>query len=653
VSRPATATPTQSRARAETRTAEAFEPTPRTNSLRGERLWQAVVTVASGALFMSTFSSQVALGDGPESVAGVRTLGVLHAPGYPTYVLAAHAFGELAALGSWSLRVNLFSVICASVAVGLAFRIARQFGANRFGAAIGAGSLAVTASFWFNADFAKYYAFATVLIAGAMFAALTWEERGSSLALMLSGLCLGASFGAGWQLCAIVTVGVAVLVWVGPREPTVHAIIAGVGAAALTAVGSLVFILVRASQDPTLNWGNANTTSRLLRLIGRTDFAGIPGTGTGTSQVASRFAVLVGGAVRDFGVAAVCVAVVGVVTLWRRRVDIGYRSMLLIIGGLNLVAVAIGSPISGMYGFQLVVPAGGYLLGTMLVLAVLIGVGAGAILEFAEGEVRKRRTENRSVAVLVATGAVIVLVAVLLLPSVLVHRTYADQRIPPLADRYGLRVLDALPPHAVLLVWGQEYSMPMVYRQLVDHDRADVTVVSANSVGLDWAREQLTRRLHLGTSLTVDREDRMLQRMIATLRTTRPVYLDVTAMHVLAPYVAYRNRGFVGEVIDGTPGPHEVPDIDKVASAVDHADATDGLDDGAYRRLVFLTTYGFHERAHLEVAKAYALAGDLGKAEREIQKALAVNPADTAARGFLAGLSNVSPSDAKKEILAL
>jgi hypothetical protein len=205
----------------------------------------------------------------------------------------------------------------------------------------------------------------------------------------------------------------------------------------------------------------------------------------------------------------------------------------------------------------------------------------------------------------------------------------------------------------VLLVWGEEYSMPMLYRQLVDHDRTDVSVVSENSIALVWAREQLTRRLHLGSSLTLDREDRMIQRMIATLRTTRPVYLDVTAMHVLAPFVAYRDRGFVGEVIDGAPGPHQVSDVASVASAVDPADVADGLDDGAYRRLVSTTTYAFHERAHLEVAKAYALAGDLQNAEREIRAGLAVNPVDAPTRRVLAGLSKLAPSDARRQILGL
>ncbi|HVJ96424.1 MAG TPA: DUF2723 domain-containing protein, partial [Acidimicrobiia bacterium] len=91
---------------------------------RSDLLLQAGISIAAAAIFLLTFSSRVAFGDAPESVAGVRTLGVLHPPGYPTYVGAAHLFARLVPVGSWTLRVNLFSLVCAALTVGIVFRIA-------------------------------------------------------------------------------------------------------------------------------------------------------------------------------------------------------------------------------------------------------------------------------------------------------------------------------------------------------------------------------------------------------------------------------------------------------------------------------------------------------------------------------------------------
>ncbi len=97
----------------------------------------ALVAVVAGAGYATTFSGRVALGDAPESVSGVASLGILHAPGYPLYVLAARAFSEAVRLGSAAARVNAFSLVCAGAAAGLLFIAARRVGSDRWGAALG------------------------------------------------------------------------------------------------------------------------------------------------------------------------------------------------------------------------------------------------------------------------------------------------------------------------------------------------------------------------------------------------------------------------------------------------------------------------------------------------------------------------------------
>jgi len=561
----------------------------------------------------------------------------------------ARLFGTVVPLGTWAFRVNLFSLVCASLTIGVVFRVARHFGATRVGASVGALTLATSASFWFNAGFAKYYAFTALLLAGAALAALAWEERGSSAALGVSGLLLGASFGSGWQLAAIMALAVTLLVGLGQRRPSLQAVLGGVAALAITSVVGLAFLVVRAIQDPTLNWGAATTPSRLVALISRHDFSGRVSGKAGA--VATRFETLIGGTARDFGIAAIVIAVCGAIEFYRRRLDVARVGFLACAAALNLVAVAIGSAISEMWGFANVIPAGGYLLATMIVVAVLVGVGATGLIEFVVHTATERFGTGHTGAVgWFRSVTVLALLAVVVVPSLVVHRENADLRVPPLADRYGNRVLEALPRNAVLLVWGEEYSMPMLYSQLVEHKRPDIAVVSANSIGLAWVRDQLTHRLNLGSALHLDRGDRMLQRMIARIRETRPVFLDVTAMDVLGPYVAYRTHGFVGEVVDGEVGPRPVSDLDALATEVDNADTLDGLNGGAYRRLVYVTIYTFHEGAHLELAKAYALEHNLSAAIRQVRLANAVNPV---LGTELSTLANLSPRNAEATILTL
>jgi hypothetical protein len=85
-----------------------------------DRLRVATLDVGGGAaaaVTVVTNAPNVAAGDPPEYVSGVKELGVLHAPGYPSYVLLTRGFSELVPIGSLTFRVLLFSLVCAVIAV--------------------------------------------------------------------------------------------------------------------------------------------------------------------------------------------------------------------------------------------------------------------------------------------------------------------------------------------------------------------------------------------------------------------------------------------------------------------------------------------------------------------------------------------------------
>ena len=93
-----------------------------------ETVWTAAVAALGLVLFLATFSPNVALGDAPESVSGIRSLGVLHTPGYAAYVLLGQRVGDARAVGQLGLSANLFSVVCSVVALAAVFALGRLFG---------------------------------------------------------------------------------------------------------------------------------------------------------------------------------------------------------------------------------------------------------------------------------------------------------------------------------------------------------------------------------------------------------------------------------------------------------------------------------------------------------------------------------------------
>jgi Protein of unknown function (DUF2723) len=592
-----------------------------------------VLGVAVGALFLSTFSSQVALGDAPESVAGVRTLGVLHAPGYPSYVLAARAFGFVVPIGSWALRVNLFSVVCASLEVVVTYFLARRFGAGVFGAVLGSLALATTASFWFNADFAKHYPFSALVVTAAALLVTTWQRSGRRIWLIAAGALLGIGIGSSWQLALITGLGLGALLATSPRAPDPRALVWTAGTFVVVAAAVLGFVIVRAHQDPVLNWGDATNIPRLLALVKASDFTTTSTFGVG----GSRFVSAGGGLVRDFGAGAIALAGAGAVFCWRRR----ERSTLVflgVVGLVNLAAVIMMSPAQRIVGFATVIQQGGYLLGTMVVVAVLAAIGTTRVLELRATRASRQRRFH-------AMAMAFVLAVVVLVPSIVVHHRYANQRVPAYADDYARRVFAALPRNSVLLVWGEEFGFPLIYRQLVDRDRTDVSVLSVNSIGLGWARAQLVRRFDLGSALDAPTEQQMILNLVAKFRQTRPVFVDTNAMYALSEVLGYRAEGLVGEVVAGV-GPHVIPDAGAVSTALDRAVIDDGMVGQPSNRLPYRTVFYFYERAYIELAKSYALQKDLAGAERELQRAVAMFPHDSSPATTLARLQQPGGRDA-------
>ena len=82
--------------------------------------------VAAGLLMLAFYLATMPHGltwdlggaDGGELATGVYTLGLVHPPGYPTYLLLAQA-ARLVPVASFAWKLNVFSALCAAGAVVL------------------------------------------------------------------------------------------------------------------------------------------------------------------------------------------------------------------------------------------------------------------------------------------------------------------------------------------------------------------------------------------------------------------------------------------------------------------------------------------------------------------------------------------------------
>src|SRR6185437_3949056 len=112
--------------------------------------------------------------------------------------------------------------------------------------------------------------------------------------------------------------------------------------------------------------------------------------------------------------------------------------------------------------------------------AILIAVATTELTRIALERITASRRRDERAALARSLRPVIgaIVAAAVIVPSLVVHYRAADHRGPPLADVYAEQVLAAVPQRGVLLVWGAEFGMPITYRQVVFHERRDVTVIS-------------------------------------------------------------------------------------------------------------------------------------------------------------------------------
>src|SRR6266404_3377219 len=103
------------------------------------------VTAIAGVLYFLTAARDIVVGDSPELIMAAVTLGVAHAPGYPLFTMLGHLF-SLLPFGSIPFRVNLLSVVCDSLTIGVVYFSTFGLTRSQLAAAVAALLLAIGAA---------------------------------------------------------------------------------------------------------------------------------------------------------------------------------------------------------------------------------------------------------------------------------------------------------------------------------------------------------------------------------------------------------------------------------------------------------------------------------------------------------------------------
>src|SRR5947207_12441129 len=147
------------------------------------------VAAAAGILYFLTAARDIVVGDSPELIMAAVTLGVAHAPGYPLFTMLGHLF-SLIPFGSIPFRVNLLSVVCDALTIGVVYFSTFRLTRSQLAAAFAALLLAVDPIFWQWSLAAEVFPVNKLLAAVLILLLVSWHQQSERSAFLIVALCV-------------------------------------------------------------------------------------------------------------------------------------------------------------------------------------------------------------------------------------------------------------------------------------------------------------------------------------------------------------------------------------------------------------------------------------------------------------------------------
>ena len=492
------------------------------------------VFLSTAIVYRITLSPTINSFDSAEFITGASTLGIVHAPGYPLYLLVAHLAARLP-WGTVPFNVNLLSALCASASATVLYYACLRLSGAIWSSLLAVVLIALSGTFWSQAVVAEVYALNALLTSVIVLLAIGLYQKPRAKTL------IGLAFVSGLSLThhpsTILLFPSLLILVLGRRKQ-----IGGnwrTWLASLFALGIplilYLYLPLRFQANPQLNYVgdyfevNLATLPGMLWMVsgqmfakeifGKSLTAGLTETGNIISVI---WLNLLGG--------GFLLSLYGLYLLRFKR------DLVIFLGGSTIIVVF-------FFGFYDVVDNEEMIFPALLLLSPPLACGAKQFFDEIVNVDRKRTFLYEGS----KAGLLIIVTTSLLIANWSFANHHGDW------DAYlrASRVLDQVEPDAIIVTqWT--VATPLSYLQIVEHRRPDVEIIDRGMLALGIRDSMLRVGLDSDSSYIEATEARLLQIISEALK-KRPVYLteDDPSMRALFCYKPL--TGILYKVVSATP----------------------------------------------------------------------------------------------------
>lgn len=246
------------------------------NLRRGGLLLFLVVFALAFSLYLATLAPGVTFEDSGELASAAYSLGIAHPPGYPLFSLLGHLFSEFPTNNvAWNL--NLLSAFLTALSLALFSVLLWKLKGDFLGAGLVVLLVLGMRTIWSTATVTEVYALNLLffVLVNLVLFRFIWDVERKPRLLGLTAFLLGLGL-ANHQSLLLALPGILCAITLSGKWKTIT-LKDLLGSGVLFLLGLLVYLYlpIRASAHPPMNWGNPSQWDSFLDVLFRRQYGGV------------------------------------------------------------------------------------------------------------------------------------------------------------------------------------------------------------------------------------------------------------------------------------------------------------------------------------------------------------------------------------------